>query len=178
MLVSYFYEGMSPPMKQILETMCGRDFMNKNPNETFQFLDIVVEVFRSWEEPIVKKSPRDRTVNRERASGGYALPESLNIQAKMAIIIRRLNDLEAKKVQEVHIANEGTMQPCLICKSMEHDMHSRPTLPEVQDMFFEQTNAIGTYRQPMHNSPYFNTYNSGWKNHSNMSWGSNNNDQF
>ena len=39
MLVSYFYEGMPPPMKQILETMCGGDFMNKNPDEAFQFLD-------------------------------------------------------------------------------------------------------------------------------------------
>ena len=38
-LVSYFYEGMSPPMKQLLETMCGGDFMNKNPDEAFQFLD-------------------------------------------------------------------------------------------------------------------------------------------
>ncbi|RVW72113.1 hypothetical protein CK203_054779 [Vitis vinifera] len=40
-LVSYFYEGMSPLMKQLLETMCGGDFMNKNPDEAFQFLDYV-----------------------------------------------------------------------------------------------------------------------------------------
>ena len=39
MLVSYFYEGMPPPMKQLLETMCGGNFMNKNPDEAFQFLD-------------------------------------------------------------------------------------------------------------------------------------------
>ena len=43
-------------------------------------------------------------------------------------------------------------------------------------MFSEQANAIGTHKQPMNNSPYFNTYNLGWKNHSNMSWGGNNND--
>ena len=47
MLVSYFYEGMSPPMKQLLDTMCGGDFMNKNPDEAFQFLDYVAEVSRS-----------------------------------------------------------------------------------------------------------------------------------
>ena len=55
MLVSYFYEAMSPPMKQLLKTMCGGDFMNKNPDEAFQFLDYVVEVSRSWEEPIFKE---------------------------------------------------------------------------------------------------------------------------
>ena len=78
-LVSYFYEGMSPPMKQFLETMCGGDFMNKNPDETFLFLDYVVEVSRSWEEPIVKEPPRDRIVNRVRASGMYTLPKNLDV---------------------------------------------------------------------------------------------------
>ena len=33
MLVSYFYEGMLQTMKQLLETMCGDDFMSKSPNE-------------------------------------------------------------------------------------------------------------------------------------------------
>ena len=45
-LVSYFYDDMSPPMKQLLEIMSGEDFMNKNPDEAFQFLDYVVEVSR------------------------------------------------------------------------------------------------------------------------------------
>ncbi|KAL6325950.1 hypothetical protein AAG906_038441 [Vitis piasezkii] len=31
LLVSYFYDGMSSSMKQLLETMCGGDFMSKNP---------------------------------------------------------------------------------------------------------------------------------------------------
>ncbi|RVW82392.1 Retrovirus-related Pol polyprotein from transposon 17.6 [Vitis vinifera] len=107
MLVSYFYEGMSPPMKQLLETMCGGDFMNKNPDEAFQFLDYVAEVSRSWDEPIVKELSRDRTMNRARASGVYTLPEGLDVQAKFATVMRRLDDLEAKGVQEVQIVNEG-----------------------------------------------------------------------
>ncbi|RVW91399.1 Retrovirus-related Pol polyprotein from transposon 17.6 [Vitis vinifera] len=62
--------------------MCRGDFMNKNPDEAFQFLDHVVEVSRSWEEPIVKEPSRDRTMNRVRASGVYTLPEGLDVQAK------------------------------------------------------------------------------------------------
>ncbi|KAL6312493.1 hypothetical protein AAG906_032857 [Vitis piasezkii] len=80
--------------------MCGEDFMNKNPDEAFQFLDYVVEVSRSWEEPIVKKPPRDRIMSRVRASGVYILPEGLDVQAKFATIMRRLDDLEVKGVQE------------------------------------------------------------------------------
>ncbi|RVW90948.1 hypothetical protein CK203_044124 [Vitis vinifera] len=65
----------------------------RNPNLTRDFT--------GWEEPIVKEPPRDRTVNKTRASRVYALPESLDVQAKIATIIRRLDDLEAKKVQKV-----------------------------------------------------------------------------
>ena len=66
-------------MKQLLETMCEGDFMNKNPDEAFQFLDYVAEVSRSWEEPIVKEPPRDRTMNRVKASRVYVLPKDLDV---------------------------------------------------------------------------------------------------
>ena len=100
-------------------------------------------------------------MNMARASGVYALPEALDVEANIVTIIKRLDDLEAKKVQKVQIDKEGTMQLCLICKSMEHDVHSCPTLPTVQDIFFEHANGIGTYKQPMNNFPYSNTYNPG-----------------
>ena len=48
MLVNHFYEGMSPIMKQLLETMCGGDFMNKNPKEAMNFLNYVVETSKAW----------------------------------------------------------------------------------------------------------------------------------
>ncbi|RVW60604.1 Retrovirus-related Pol polyprotein from transposon 17.6 [Vitis vinifera] len=128
--------------------MCGGDFMNKNPDEAFQFLDYVAEVSRSWDEPIVKEPSRDRTMNRARASGVYTLPEGLDVQAKLATVMRRTW--------------------CAIC----------PTLPAVQDMFTEQANALGTYKQYSSNSPYSNTYNPGWRNHPNLSWRGGNNGQF
>ena len=70
-------------------------------------------------------------MNMARASGVYALPEALDVEANIVTIIRRLDDLEAKKVQEVQIVNEGITQPCLIRKSMEHGVQSCPTLPVV-----------------------------------------------
>ena len=38
MLVNHFYGGMSPAMRQLLETMCGGDFLSKNPDEAMDFL--------------------------------------------------------------------------------------------------------------------------------------------
>ena len=135
-------------MKQLLETLCGANFINKNPDEAFQFLDYVVEVSRGWEEPIVKEPSRDRTMNMARASGVYTLPKGLDVQAKFATIMRRLDDLEAKGVQEEQIVNERVTQVCLICKSTEHGVQSCPTsarhvfgasqcLRDVQAIFYQ-----------------------------------------
>ena len=43
LLVNHFYDGMFPTMKQLLETMCGGDFLSKNPKEAMDFLNYVVE---------------------------------------------------------------------------------------------------------------------------------------
>ncbi|RVW20780.1 hypothetical protein CK203_108302 [Vitis vinifera] len=42
----YFYDGMSSSMKQLLKTMCGGDFMSKNPEEAMDFLSYEAEVSR------------------------------------------------------------------------------------------------------------------------------------
>ena len=42
MLVSYFNDGISPAMKQLLETMCGGDLLSKHPEGALDFLGYVV----------------------------------------------------------------------------------------------------------------------------------------
>ena len=37
LLVIYFYDGISPSMKQLLETMCGGDFLRKKSKRSFGF---------------------------------------------------------------------------------------------------------------------------------------------
>ena len=51
LLVNYFYDGMSSSMKQLLEKMCGGDFMSKNLEEAMDFLNYVAKVSRGWDEP-------------------------------------------------------------------------------------------------------------------------------
>ncbi|RVW60971.1 hypothetical protein CK203_051346 [Vitis vinifera] len=71
-----FYDGMSSSMKQILETMCGGDFMSKNPEEAMDFLSYVAEVSRGWDEPNSRekgKFPSQQTQNPK--AGMYMLSE-------------------------------------------------------------------------------------------------------
>ena len=46
LLVSNFYDVISPSMKQLLETMCGGDFLSKNPEEALDFLGYVAEALK------------------------------------------------------------------------------------------------------------------------------------
>ena len=66
MLVNHFYNGMSPSMKQLLETMCGGDFMSKNPEEAMDFLNYVAETSNAWDEPNPRESERVRPVTNQR----------------------------------------------------------------------------------------------------------------
>ncbi|KAL6318388.1 hypothetical protein AAG906_040578 [Vitis piasezkii] len=109
MLVSYFYEGMSPTMKQLLETMCGGDFMSKSPDEALDFLNYVAKISRSWDEPYGKDSSKVKPQNN--AKGGmYTLNEDVDVQVKMATLSRRLEELEARGANEIKVVNDVLMQ--------------------------------------------------------------------
>ncbi|KAI5677163.1 hypothetical protein M9H77_08113 [Catharanthus roseus] len=57
---------------------------------------------------------------------------------------------------------------CTICSSPSHVIYDYPSASLFPEFVQEQINATqGFHRQ---NDPYSNTYNPGWKNHSNFSW--------
>ncbi|RVW23657.1 hypothetical protein CK203_093985 [Vitis vinifera] len=161
---------MSSSMKQLLETMCGGDFMSKNPEEAMDFLSYVAEVSRGWDEPNAREVGRMKS--QPNAKGGmYVLNEDIDMKAKVAAMARRLEELEMKKVQEVQAISETPVQamPCSICQSYEHLVEECPTIPAVREMFGDQANVIGQFK-PNNNASYGNTYNSNWRNHPNFSW--------
>ena len=51
---------MSPAMKQLLETMCGGDFMRKHPEEAMDFLNYMAETSKAWDEPSLREVERRR----------------------------------------------------------------------------------------------------------------------
>ncbi|RVW39876.1 hypothetical protein CK203_083163 [Vitis vinifera] len=116
LLVSYFYDGMSSSMKQLLETMCGGDFMSKNPEEAMDFLSYVAEVSRGWDEPTkgeVGKMKSQLSAFNAKA-GMYTLKEDDDMKAKLAAMTRRLEELELKRMHEVQAVAEAPVQVKLV----------------------------------------------------------------
>ena len=92
---SAIYDGISPAMKQLLKTMCGGDFLSKNPKEALDFLGYVAEASKGWDEPNPREMKRMKPQTSTRG-GMYSLPEDLDTKAKLSTLARRLEELEMR----------------------------------------------------------------------------------
>ena len=170
MLVNHFYDGMSPAMKQLLETMCGGDFLSKHPDEAMDFLNYVAETSKEWDEPNPREAGKMRPSTNQRG-GIYALSEDTEMKAKLTTLTRRLEELEMRNQHEVQAVIEfpASHPACFNCQSSSHLREHCPMVPSVRDLMQEHAHVLGQ-NKPLTNAPYGNTYNPNWRNHSNLSW--------
>ena len=97
MLVNHFYGGMSPAMKQLLETMCGGDFLSKHPDEAMDFLNYVAEASKGWDEPNPREAEKIRPSAHQRG-GIFALSEDMEMKARRLNLV--MKDVVRKEVSK------------------------------------------------------------------------------
>ena len=170
MLVNHFYGGMSPAMKQLLETMCGGDFLSKHPDEAMDFLNYVAETSKGWDEPNPRVVEKMRPSAHQR-EGIFALSEDMEMKARISTLARKVEEIEGKRLHEVQAVTENPAQanPCINFQSTMHPEEHCPIAPSMRDLMSEHANVLRQYK-PQPNAPYGNTYNSNCKNHPNLSW--------
>ena len=158
MRVNHFYDGMSPPMKQLLETMCGGEFLSKHPDEAMDFLNYVAKTSKAWDEPNPRDAERSMPSNHKRG-GMYVLSEDTEMEAKLSTLTRRLDELEMKNQHEMQAVNElSAPQP--FCFNYQSSSHPG-------EHCLEHAHVLNQNNSPT-NALYSNTYNPNWKNHSTM----------
>ena len=110
--------------------------------------------------------------------GIHHLRENDDLQAKIANLTRKLEDIELKKVNEVTSVPQipsvpmgpRVEEPYIICDDPTHSTINFPNLPQVKGVIqIEQANSLN-YQRKLFNSPYSETYNPGWGKHPNFSW--------
>ena len=159
-LVNHFYDGMSPSMKQLLETMCGGDFLSKHLDEAMDFLNYVAETSKAWDEPDPRETERSRPSNHQRG-GIYALSEDTEIKEKLTTLTQRLEELEMRSQHEMQAVNElpASHPSCFDCQTNSHPgEHCQ-----------EHAHVLNQNKPPT-NAPYGNPYNPNWRNHPNLLW--------
>ena len=171
MLVNHFYGGMSPAMRQLLETMCGGDFLSKNPDEAMDFLNYVAETSKGWDEPNPREMERFRPPVNQRG-GMYALTDEMEMRARLSTLARKVEELEGKQLHEVHAMTDNPAQSntCTNFQSPAHPTEQCSMTPTVKDLMSECANTVGQFKPQQFNAPYGNTYNPNWRNHPNLAW--------
>ena len=158
MLVNHFYDGMSPPMKQLVETMCGGNFLSKHPDEAIDFLNYVAETSKAWDVP----PPRDDEGLRHSSYQGesiHTISEDTLMREKLTILTRRLDEMELKNQHNIYSVNElSASQP---------SCHNHQSHGHYGENCQENVQILNQGRPPM-NVPFGNSYIQNWKNHSNL----------
>ena len=158
MLVNHFYDGMSPPMKQLLETMCRGNFLSKHPDEAIDFLNYVAETSKAWDEP----RPRETEGSRHLSYKGesiHTLSEDTLLREKLIILTRRLDEMEMKNQHNMHSVNElSASQPS--CYNYQLNGHYGENSQE-------NVQILNQARPPM-NASFGNSYSHNWTNYPNI----------
>ena len=158
MLVNHFYDGMSPPMKQLVETMCGGNFLSKHPDEAMDFLYYIAETSKAWDEPRPRKDEGLRYLSNQ-GETIHTISEDTLMREKLIILTRRMDEMEMKNQHNSCSVNEllASQPSCYNHQSHGHYGENRQ----------ENVQILNQGRPPL-NDPFGNSYIQDWKNHSNL----------
>ena len=130
-LVSYFYEGLTIRERQFVEMMCNGEFLQKDPEEAFEYLNELAEKAHTWTGP----SATDST-SRSRPAGIYQLREEDILKAQIESLTRQIEALKNKESRGIHmIARAESQEPCFVCGGVEHLAKDCPTYNEMRGVY-------------------------------------------
>nr|XP_027086523.1 uncharacterized protein LOC113708261 [Coffea arabica] len=149
LLIQYFYEGLQSTDRSIINAASGGALANKTPREAWELIEAMAE--NSQQFGFRESNPPRRVNEVETSSLQQQLSELTSVVRQLA-----MRDMPRAKV-------------CGICTSMDHCTDLCPIL---QEDGAEQVNMAGGVPAPRRQyDPYSNTYNPGWRDHPNLSYG-------
>ncbi|XP_027166731.1 uncharacterized protein LOC113766775 [Coffea eugenioides] len=149
LLIQYFYEGLQSTDRSIIDAASGGALANKTPREAWDLIEAMAENSQQFG---FRESNPTRRIN----------------EAETSSIQQQLSELTSA-VRQLAMRDTPRAKVCGICTSMDHCTDSCPIL---QEDGAEQVNMAGGVPAPRRQyDPYSNTYNSGWRDHPNLSYG-------
>ncbi|XP_071918901.1 uncharacterized protein [Coffea arabica] len=145
----YLPAGLQSTDRSIIDAASGGALANKTPREAWDLIEAMAE--NSQQFGFRESNPTRRVNEAETSSVQQQLSELTSVVRQLA-----MRDTPRAKV-------------CGICTSMDHCTDSCPIL---QEDGAEQVNMAGGVPAPRRQyDPYSNTYNPGWRDHPNLSYG-------
>ncbi|KAM2693366.1 hypothetical protein EV2_007543 [Malus domestica] len=154
LLLQYFYEGLLPLERQMLDASAGGALVDKTPRDAKTLIANRALNAQQYEDVGQRDTPRPHHVNE--------VSSISELQSQMANLTSMLSQLvEGPKTQGTTI--------CGVCFIQGHQSDQCPQL--IENGGWESANAVGygNQNQPR-NDPFSNTYNPGWRDHPNFRW--------
>ncbi|KAH9803303.1 hypothetical protein KPL71_001711 [Citrus sinensis] len=150
LLIQYFYEGLSLMDRSMIDAASGGVLVNETHT---QARELISNMAANTQQFGSRQDPTSRKVN----------------EVNISSVEQRLDKLTSL-VEKFVVGNVQQVKTCGICYNMGHSTDMCPTLQEEP---VEQANAVGGFPgMPQRRyDPYAQTYNPGWKDHPNFSYG-------
>ncbi|KAM2008513.1 hypothetical protein ACFX16_003392 [Malus domestica] len=154
LLLQYFYEGLLPIERQMLDASAGGALVDKTPTAAKMLIANRALNAQQYEGVGQRSMPRQHQVNEV-----SAITELQNQMANLTTLLSQV--VEGPKVQNV--------SACGVCSMQGHPTDKCPQL--IENGGWETLNAVGFGQQYQQMSdPFSNTYNPGWRDHPNFKW--------
>ncbi|KAM1603334.1 hypothetical protein ACFX1Z_029947 [Malus domestica] len=153
LLLQYFYEGLLPIERQMLDASTGGALVDKTPMVVKTLIANCELNAQQYEGIGQRDTPRQQV---------HEVSSTSDIQSQLANLTSIVSQMaEGMKIQ-------GPMV-CGVCSIQGHASEKCPQL--IENGGWENANAIGfqSQNQPR-NDPYSNTHNPGWRDHPNFKW--------
>ncbi|KAM1050646.1 hypothetical protein ACFX1Q_032342 [Malus domestica] len=154
LLLQYFYEGLLPMERQMLDASAGGALVDMTPVAAKTLIANRAHNAQQYEGVGQRDTPRQHQVNEV-----SAITELQNQMANLTALLSQV--VEGPKVQN--------MAACGVCSMQGHLTDKCPQL--IENGGWETLNAVGFGNQYQpRNDPFSNTYNPGWCDHPNFKW--------
>ena len=150
LLIQYFYEGLLPTDRSMIDAASGGALVDKTPDAARNLI-------------------ANMAANSQQFGTRLDLPSQHVNEVNISSLEQQIAGLTSL-VRQMAVGNVQTAKVCGICSIAGHSTDICPTLQEEP---IEQVNAAGGFPgQPQRKyDPYANTYNPGWRDHPNLSYG-------
>ncbi|KAM1829940.1 hypothetical protein ACFX14_022695 [Malus domestica] len=154
LLLQYFYEGLLPIERQMLDASAGGALVDKTATAAKTLIANRALNAQQYEGVGQRSMPRQHQVNEV-----SAITELQNQMANLTTLLSQV--VEGSKVK--------TVASCGVCSMQNHHTDKCPQL--IENGGWETLNAVGYGNQyQSRGDPFPNTYNPGWRDHPNFNW--------
>ncbi|CAN6567556.1 unnamed protein product [Malus baccata var. baccata] len=152
-----FYDGLTQTCQSTVDNAAGGALKKKNAEESYNIYEMLGSNAQH-------KDLRGKKVGVYETSSNHELSlQVANLEKKLEAVLNMV-----PKANEV----------CAICNIPSHLTHQCPSREAYPEFVQEQVNLMNSYNQRPRNDVYSNTYNPSWRDHPNLSWRNNNQNQF